>query len=113
MFLRRITGCRMGCHYLWGILEEDSRVWWCCAVSFRTLLTLRPWQTLAALIGGSPEGEVAGAQGAMTDARSSEHHRRITAWQGRKVFILVALRTELQDNLPSLRLCPLETSDIP
>lgn len=89
-----VKGCCMGCRYSWWISEEESRVRWCCAVSCRPLLTLRPWQTMAALIGGSPEGEVDGAQGAMTDARSSEHHWRITAWRGGKVFILVALGTE-------------------
>lgn len=103
-------GCCMGCSYSRWILEEESRVRWCCAVSFRSLLTLGPWQTVAALIGGSPEGEVDGAQGAMTDARSSEHHWKITAWRGDKVFILVALGTELRDNLPSLHMCPLRNT---
>lgn len=112
-FLWGVTGCCMGCSYTWWILEEESRVRWCCAVSFRTLLTLRPWLTVAALIGGSPEGEVDGAQGVMTDARSSEHHWRITAWRGGKVFILVALGPELRDNLPWLHMCPLRNTRHP
>jgi len=38
-FLWGVTGCCIGySHSLW-ILEEESRVRWCCAVSFRTLLT--------------------------------------------------------------------------